>query len=403
MVLCTYCKKPHSSEACPLYAKAQALMRSVPKLTSRTFTTNPPAPFVGHVGYPRVSVGVLAPGSVIDNAAYHDAPQSWSRDNVQISDLVSLRASLIHSKHQGHIRRQSFAMHVAQEVALASRPAELEVGLKRLPSSARLQFDQYTSPMGPSAFVQSLRVTSNVKIPKVVDTVVSEKHKAGDAVNILHTKGVDENRITKILSVGLLGKHPKLVPTRWSITATDDMLSKKLLETVRGNPHINNYQVYAGEYLGNHYYILYIPASFGYELFETSVAGYRAGTPIPPYSYDWEVYEGRKTYATSTAGGYYTVRLAIAEHMKRLKRQGTAIVFRFITSEYTVPMGVWVTREAARRALTKKPILFDSKGAAMQYLRDVVMRSFDYPLDQLVQKSIYFRRHTTQHRLSDFA
>jgi hypothetical protein len=37
------------------------------------------------------------------------------------------------------------------------------------------------------------------------------------------------------LSIGVLGlkKDKKLVPTRWAITATDDILAKKLLEKVK--------------------------------------------------------------------------------------------------------------------------------------------------------------------------
>ena len=56
--------------------------------------------------------------------------------------------------------------------------------------------------------------------------------KASDAVVELYKKGVDSGSIHKVLSVGMLGlkKNRKLVPTRWSITAADDMISSRLVK-----------------------------------------------------------------------------------------------------------------------------------------------------------------------------
>ena len=54
----------------------------------------------------------------------------------------------------------------------------------------------------------------------------------------------DEYTLSKILSVGVLGlkKDKKLVPTRWSITATDDILAKNLLRKIRDFKWIENYE-----------------------------------------------------------------------------------------------------------------------------------------------------------------
>ena len=42
---------------------------------------------------------------------------------------------------------------------------------------------------------------------------------------------------------------------------------------------------------------------------------------------------------TRITGAYYSARLAVAEHLKRIRRQASAIVFREITPEYKIPMG----------------------------------------------------------------
>ena len=69
------------------------------------------------------------------------------------------------------------------------------------------------------------------------------------------------------------------------------------------------------------------------------------------YMTDYEPYSGRKRYAENCAGGFYSVRLAILEKLKKMRRQASVLALRFITGEYFAPLGVWVTRFAARRAL----------------------------------------------------
>ena len=56
-----------------------------------------------------------------------------------------------------------------------------------------------------------------------------------------------------MLSLGLLGRKRKLVPTRWSITASDDMIGKELKENVLDKPQVNDYYLFSGGDLGNHF------------------------------------------------------------------------------------------------------------------------------------------------------
>ena len=46
--------------------------------------------------------------------------------------------------------------------------------------------------------------------------------------------------------MGMLGtqKNRKLVPTRWSISATDDIISDYLIKNIRVNTTIDFYEVY---------------------------------------------------------------------------------------------------------------------------------------------------------------
>ena len=147
---------------------------------------------------------------------------------------------------------------------------------------------------------------------------------AVDGMFDLYTDGVAVSRIQRTLSLGMLGvqKQRKIVPTRWSITAVDDTLSKRLLRSVRNYPPIDKYQVYTYQYLDNVYEVLLSPRNWEYESIEAWFPGtaWNENGTVPAIMGDHEPYEGRTTYA-SIGGCYYSCRLAAAEALERVQRQ----------------------------------------------------------------------------------
>jgi hypothetical protein len=221
--------------------------------------------------------------------------------------------------------------------------------------------------------------------------------KANDAIIYLYKNRFDENFLSRILSVGNVGvgKNRKLVPTRWSITATDDLLGKHLTNEIK-KYNETNYTAFFSSYLGNYYLILCFPEVWSYELFEMHVSN--------PNNFmtDYEPYEGRKYYAEETAGGYYTVRLAILEKLNEIKKQSSILALRFITGDYTLPLGVWVTRESARKAMSAKPIHFSSKELMLEYAKKLVKKKFNFDLDNILKKSVLLRNMKEQSKLVRF-
>ena len=157
--------------------------------------------------------------------------------------------------------------------------------------------------------------------------------------------------------------------------------------------------------MGNFYIMLFFPEPWSYELFEMSVRNGREGNweGVGNWSTDYEGVNGRKDYAKETAGGYYTVRLGISEKMLSNKRQGSVLALRFITDEYTLPLGVWVTREAARNAMKSKPILFSDAKLMLTYAKNLAKTKFGYNLDKLLPSSILLRERKQQKRLFQYA
>jgi len=371
-----------------------ALMSAKPLASAKDFVGTSPAPFVGRFGYPHVNVGLLAPPQHDENAWTYDAPRYWASSQTSMTDIACYRTRMINSRFQSNVKNPHKYTLLAQEVAMAKTPADIEVSLKKSPQ-VNLTTDQYHAPMGPSAALHKLALTSNPRIHTKVQRAFADTDLlASEAVTSLYGR-VDENALSRMLSVGVFGKDRTLVPTRWSITATDDTLAKHFLEKVRDLP-IGDFRAHFGHYLGNYYLVLLFPERWRYELFEMYV---KPG--VLEYSTDYEEFQGRKNYASQTAGGYYTVRMALAEHMTANKRQHGALVLRFITDEYVLPLGVWVTREATRKALSNTPITFVSKELMLTYAKKLAKQKFGIDLDPLLFQSKFLKER--QHPLSAFA
>ncbi len=359
-----------------------------------------PSVFVGQYGYPRVSVGFLN----VKEYTEQDEPLKWSAENMQIPEIVGLRTQLVNSNFQQHVK--SFSDRLAgmgQEVGMASAPAEIELKLSRKPKFSTT-FNQDAQPHGPSVRLERARLTSNVRVDTRVERVVDDVDlKSAPALNRLFRKGFDEHFLKKLLSVGNLGvkMQRRLVPTRWSITAVDDTLGKGLIKEVKDFPE-GDCCVHIGGYLGNEYVILFFDDLWSYELFE----GYlpllhRHGAAA--WDTDYENYLGRSEYATNTVGGYYAARLAILEKLKDQKRQSAVLALRFVTTEYSAPLGVWVVREAVRKAMQAKPLVFADRDAMKKFVIGYCRKRFGFDVTSTIgQQSRLLKNIKVQTRLSSF-
>lgn len=377
--------------------------RSISKLDSNS----PPTVFIGSkLKYPLVNVGILSPLERDENAWIYDDSKYWANNDFQINDVLKLRDGLLNSRFQSTVHDSGINkkfVQMAQEIAIASKPVDLEIELKHKLSFGRNK-DRVLTPHGMSAGLKEAKITGNVKINQNVDRVINDEIKATEGMETLYKKGFNEYTLNKILSVGVLGlkKNKKLVPTRWSITATDDTLGKLLLKKIREYPIIENPELFFGEFLGNQYLIMLFPDVWTYELFELYLpkSSWNPSEEIKA-STDYEDFYGRKEYASSTAGGYYASRLPIIEYLNSIKRQASVLVIRIETPSYWAALGVWVVRESVRKALANK-MKFSDENELKESTEKIGRIKYNFDISEILKKSKLLNQIKTQRKLGEW-
>lgn len=391
------CGKPR----CPIIVKVRYFLKSVPLMQSEDIAgASPPSVFVGRIGYPYVYAGPLVPPIREDTSVY-GLPEFWFGKT--IDEIVGFRSLLIRGKKRVHVKKFEEAGRIIEktrELALAVKPVDVELMLKRKPRGS-IVLNDTVQPFGPSAPIRDLRVGNPHWDHHIEKAYEDTDLKSAEAVLRLYSNGVFVTKVQRAFSVGAFGlkKNRRLVPTRWSITAVDSILSKELIEKVKMFPEISEYQVYESRYMDNVFEVLMIPRAWSYEIIEAWYPGTvwnPDGRGVFLYS-DWEGYDGRTTYA-EIGGCYYAARLAVCEQLLKDRRQATVIVLREARPGYIMPVGVWHVRENVRNAMRQKPLKFNTLDEALTWIGN----RFQIPLQQWRIRSKLLQNIFFQKRITDF-
>ncbi len=363
---------------------------------AKDFTgSSPPAVFVGRAFYPKIYVGILSPPQHQESAIL-DFPERWYEQKASIEEILNYRGQLIYSRFKtSSVKRPSGKLvDVTQELSMAKKPTDVEIHLKKTPRFT-FDFNGWTPPIGNPAPIDSAVLTENPSVERKVDYVISDYDlKAQNAVAELYSH-IPVSRIQKIFSVGLLGLpiQRRFVPTRWGITAVDDILGKLLLEKIKDYQELNEVLLFQNEYLANHFEVLLIPGNYQFELIEC----WDLNKPVITMASDYENYWGRKTYAANTHGGYYAARIAALEYLDKIKRQATVLVVREIKPEYYADVGVWKVRETVRDAFNKPVEKFDTAEKAVKRICERMVIK-----DRWIEKSKLLKTSKEQRKIKFF-
>jgi hypothetical protein len=354
-----------------------ALLRYYYKLKVQPFTnklelagSSPTDLFIGRFGYPKVFIGPLVPPEFGDTSVL-GTPERWR--SMSIEQIVEMRSKLVRGVHLTRVQSVETGKieEFVRDLALAERPAEAEVTFASKPV-ARIAMQDEVQPFGPSAEMKAFELY-NVKADKQIESRYSDiDAKATSSMTELYNKGVPVSRIQRGLSAGLFGmkNDRKFVPTRWSITAVDDTLSKANLEIVKGYEPIDAIHAYASTALDNRWLIFLIPGNWQYESIEAwypNTVWNENGKDVSIFG-SYENYSGRKYYA-EIGGCYYSGRLAVTEALLSLQKQAMALILREVHEGYLMPVGVWNVREHVRETLETTPAILHSVKDMFEFIK----------------------------------
>lgn len=355
--------------------------------------SSPPEIFIGKYNYPNVYTGILSPEEY-GSTQIMSSPELWHKEKLNIPQILDFRKQLIYGRTQSNIKKlQTKFLSVLKEIAMTHSSVSAEFKLKK-PISPNNEKESRVPLISNSALVKSVRLEENPKIKPRVDYLVNDTDaKSETSILELEKSKISTESIIKILSAGLLGlkKNRKLVPTRWSITAVDDALSKNKLKKIRYYPQIDEIQLFNSYYLGNHYEVLLLPENWEFEVIEISLKDYGVW-------HDYESFFPRKEYAKSVTGAYYANRLAVTEYLEKIKKQASVIVLREIRPEYYAPLGVGILRQTSRASFTQKPKTFSTIKETIQDIQERIKQ----PIENFFEKSLILKNYGKQQKLNRF-
>ncbi|MCL4406838.1 hypothetical protein M1139_01960 [Candidatus Parvarchaeota archaeon] len=356
----------------------------------------PPSTIVGEANYPNVSLGVLFTND--QNAQAYDSPKYWVENKYDVKSIFLAKTLLVNARDRVNVKNVDSAfIQKAALATMAEKEVQLDMQISKV-SQPNLDINEF-SPHAIAARLEKLSISDNVRIDRRIERVYYDKDlkatdgignlysdkidenkisrilsvggmgvkrklvlsisdnvridrriervyydkdlKATDGIGNLYSDKIDENKISRILSVGGMGVKRKLVPTKWAITAVDDTIGKQFIEEIKTYRNGESYGVISGEFLGNRFTFIFIKGCWSFELLET---WNRNASEVMFGDGDYELFQGRKEYVKNTAGAYYAIRLAVLEKLREMKSQFSVLCVREITPEYFAPLGVWVVR-----------------------------------------------------------
>ena len=390
------CGKP----VCPILVRYEALARTLPMLGERELAgSSPPGLFIGRFGYPKVSIGPLA-APVAGDTSLLDTPELWVGRTEP--EVVGFRTMLVRGTRRVAVDEAAHPGRFVddlQGLALAEGSVGLEATFRR-PPRGRLALSDSTAPYGPSAPIERVELDVGRFDPRLERAYGDTDATARVAVGELYRGCVRVSRIQRAFSAGTLGqgRRRRFVPTRWSITAVDDILGRSNLERVRLLPELSEIELFRLTALDNRWLVVLLPGAWRYESIE---AWYPETLWNPSREVvimgDHEGHDGRTTYAR-IGGCYYAARLAVSELLIRRQRQAGAVVLREVHPGEILPLGVWNVREHVRAALAGRPERLGGLGELTERIRE----SFAIPLERWLRASAVLHEARTQRRLEEF-
>lgn len=299
---------------------------------------------VGEKNYPNLK---------IHNISTEDVSNSFLKTSEIVkkdySEIVKLKAkNILGSTEQTYVKK--FDDRINQEISdIYKAKFEVEFNSK---FDKELKFDKVlvnkvSGIVGSKNSLVSLKANSNISTSKQIEKYTQTDIRSKEAVISLYERGVNEHQIINLLALGSFGVtlNKKLVPTKWAITAFDQIIEKYLHSKLVKYNSIEKFEVYYHKDKGNSFVIVLLPDIFLGEVVE-------AWENVVERDY-CDFNNKLDKAEPECAGGYFATKIGIFESLNERKRQAQFVSLRFI-KDYELPLGVVFVRECVRLAMKNK-------------------------------------------------
>jgi hypothetical protein len=364
---------------------------------------SPPSVFVGSHSYPKVNIGPLI-STTYGDVKILDHPEEWAGQKLE--DLISYRLSLVRGSRSASAimdANNNRYTELLQELAMASKSIDIEVKFDKKPS---LKFEEMDNSsvtdsdaiqFGLVSKMEELKIPSGINVDRRIEKAYYDKDlNANEAVSMLYNEGTEISKLSKIFSIGMLGdrKKRKLVPTKWSITAVDQIISSNLIRKMIEYSSLDSFHLHRYTHLGNNFAIILIPDQvWSFEMHEAWLdnngkAGIESDTE----------FSGSLKTCPKIGGSYFAARLAVTEYLELQRKKSSAIVLREIHPEYVLPVGVWQIREGIRMAMKSEGEIFDSLDETITH----ACIGMNISKNEWISKSVFIDSRKSQRRISEY-
>jgi len=279
--------------------------------------TSPPSVFVGSYDYPKVFVCPMVPPLHGDTSLL-DSPEQWKGKSLE--DIVNFRLNLVRGIQKIPIdKTDGRYIENLQEVAMSSKPIDSDLIFQKN-TSPNVSLDGESAPFGPIGEIKSAKFSGTASVKAIEKIYYDKDLKAQDAVLNLYNSGIEISKIQKCFSIGMLGQKRKLVPTKWSITATDYISCKSLTEEILNYNLIDSHKVFSYEHLGNIFTVVLFPHRWVYEMIE---AWYSNG--VMGFGSDYEDARGID-HSPAIAGAYFADKLGVLVYLNKNRIQAGVVI-----------------------------------------------------------------------------
>ncbi len=364
------------------YKKYSSFKSNVKLLYKKNLDVYVPGVFVSKFNYPNINAGFVVPLSGSIDSKKFDSPKFWFENNVSLNKILEYRVNTFNFSSDVNAKffSKSKNLELLQLSTISKKPSFLNVNFEKF----KILFKPHKEvvPFGGKVFLNKVVENENISVEKHAGKVFYDTDfKAEDAVLYLK-KFYDEHEIINMFSSAVMGvkEQRRFVPTRWSITAVDSIISNNFSSKIRSFDNYDfNLLFFDREgYMGNFYYVLVFKGPFMYELFEIDLDNNQVW-------YDYELTFGRKKYPESTVGGYFAAKNSIVKKLYELNIKGSILVFRIIKN-YNTPLGVWIVRKAVEKVMNNK-VEFESRKVLLDFTVAHIKKYFSFDISSFVKKS----------------